>query len=421
VDVEWAAVSEPAEAQVWREVLRPVAADLRGQARELAARIVRQMQAQLPDVMPDAETVAENTVSAEETLRSLAQVIERGADPRAVELPASTIAFAHAGVHRQIPLTAVLRTYRIGHEQIWQWFFDHIVARTDDAQRRATATSLMSHWTFAFVDAAVTRAEQTYEVERERWLRSALASRGEAIAAILAGTERDTRRASQRLRYELARAHIGIAAAVEQADEDSDPQSLLSETISALAATVSADPLVFPSGVTTCMAWISRARRFSDDDIVALTRQRAPGVRVAIGEPGTGIDGFRHTQIDAGHARRVASEAKLSGPIRYADVAVVAMATADADQAARFVDRVLGPLAGDDEVTRRAAETLAVYLSENRSRTRAAARLYVHANTVSYRIRQAEEILGRSIESAPFDLQVALALLPAVRGARPTQ
>ena len=421
VEVEWAAVAEPAAAQVWREVLRPLAAELRGKARELAAWMVHEMQGHLRALMPDAEAIAENIASAEAAIRAVAQGIERGSDPRAVELPPSTISFVRTGVRRNVPLTLLLRNLRIGHEVVWQWFFDRIVARNDDAQSQATATSLMSHWTFAFVDAVVSRAEQTYEVERERWLRSAHASRGEAITAILAGTERDPRRASRRLRYEVARAHIGIAAAVEKADEDSDPQSLLSETVSALAATVSADqPLVFPSGVSACMAWISRSRRFSDDDVVALTRQPAPGVRVAIGEPGTGIDGFRHTQIDAGHARRVASEGKLTGPVRYADVAVVAMATADAEQAARFVARILGPLAGEDEVTRRAAETLAVYLSENRSRSRAAARLYVHANTVSYRIRQAEEILGRSIESAPLDLQVALALLPAVRGARRT-
>jgi PucR C-terminal helix-turn-helix domain/GGDEF-like domain len=421
VEVEWAAVAEPAATQVWREVLRPLAAELRGEARGLAAWMVREMQGHLRALMPDAEALAENTASAEAAILAVAQGIERGADPRAVELPASTIAFVRTGVRRNVPLPLLLRNFRIGHELVWQWFFDHIVARNDDAQSQAAATSLMSQWTFAFVDAGVTRAEQTYEVERERWLRSAHASRGEAITAILAGTEGDIRRASRRLRYELARAHIGIAAAVEKADEDSDPQSLLAETVSALAATVSADqPLVLPSGVSACMAWISRSRRFSDDDVVALTRQPAPGVRVAIGEPGTGIDGFRHTQIDAGHARRVASEGKLTGPVRYADVAVVAMATADAEQAARFVARILGPLAGEDEVTRRAAETLAVYLSENRSRSRAAARLYVHVNTVSYRVRQAEEILGRSIESAPLDLQVALALLPAVRGARRT-
>jgi DNA-binding PucR family transcriptional regulator len=104
------------------------------------------------------------------------------------------------------------------------------------------------------------------------------------------------------------------------------------------------------------------------------------------------------------------------GPLtRYRDVAVAALCTADGDHAAAFVNGVLGSLAANDEVTYRLAMTLAVYLRENRSRTRAAARLAVHPNTVSYRVRQAEELLGRSASADSLDLQVALTLLPALR------
>ena len=79
-----------------------------------------------------------------------------------------------------------------------------------------------------------------------------------------------------------------------------------------------------------------------------------------------------------------------------------------------FVHRVLGPLADPDETTYRVAMTLAVFLDENRSRSRAAERLVVHPNTVSYRVRQAEVILGRSIDVDSVELQIALALLPAL-------
>ncbi len=416
MDVEWAPIREPAEAQVWREVIRPLAAELHDTRTMPRPRMVQLMRADLPDVMPDAEAAADNEVSTEETLRSLAQMIERECAPDVVTLPPSTVAFARAGMQRQVPLTVLMRSYRVGHELVWQWFYERILASTDDGATRATATRLITTWLFGFIDATVTLAEQAYEVERERWLRSAHASRGEAITAILAGTEHDGRRASRRLRYELNRDHVGIAATADKGDDDSDPQSLLAEAVGGLAAAVSADPpLVFPSGVTTCLAWLSRARRFTDDDMVTLAGRPTPGVRIALGESSTGLDGFRRTQREAGHARRVASDANLDGCLRYADVAVIAMATVDAEQAASFVARILGPLAADDEVTRRTAETLAVYLEENRSRSRAAARLYVHANTVNYRVRQAEQILGRGVDSGGLDLQVALALLPAMR------
>ena len=77
---------------------------------------------------------------------------------------------------------------------------------------------------------------------------------------------------------------------------------------------------------------------------------------------------------------------------------------------------MLGPLAADDEATHRVATTLSVYLQENRSRARTAKRLTVHPNTVSYRVDQAETILGRSIDTDSLDLAVALVLLPTLPG-----
>lgn len=77
---------------------------------------------------------------------------------------------------------------------------------------------------------------------------------------------------------------------------------------------------------------------------------------------------------------------------------------------------MLGPLAADDEATYRVATTLSVYLQENRSRLRTAQRLTVHPNTVSYRVDQAEKILGRSIDTDSLDLAVALVLLPTLPG-----
>ena len=94
---------------------------------------------------------------------------------------------------------------------------------------------------------------------------------------------------------------------------------------------------------------------------------------------------------------------------------MTSLCTADGNHAAAFVTGVLGALAADDWVTSRLAITLAIYLRENRSRTKAAARLGVHPNTVSYRVRQAEELLGRDLSGDFLDLQVALELLPAMR------
>jgi DNA-binding PucR family transcriptional regulator len=145
-----------------------------------------------------------------------------------------------------------------------------------------------------------------------------------------------------------------------------------------------------------------------------------PGVRVAVGEPRHGLPGFRASHDQAAHARRVATLAgRGSGSItRFARVALLAMATVNEGLAEAFVHDQLGQLAVDDDTALRLAATLRVYLDEHASRSRAAKRLGVHENTISYRIRQTEEILGRGVETDTLDLRVALALLPALRTAR---
>jgi DNA-binding PucR family transcriptional regulator len=145
-----------------------------------------------------------------------------------------------------------------------------------------------------------------------------------------------------------------------------------------------------------------------------------PGIRVAVGEPARGLAGFRWTHFEARNARRVATLGqRATGSVtRYGLVSLQALASADIDQARAFVRRELGALAADDDTSRRLAATLRVYLDEHASRSRAAKRLGIHENTISYRIRQAEEILGRSVDENTLNLRVALALAALTREGR---
>ncbi len=413
---QWDQLGDAANRRSWEQVVRPVATELRAEAPRLTQSMVARMQAALPAVMPDAQTAAENAVSTEQSIEALAAGLIEGIDPRRLELPSATVAFAEAGVHRQVPPSQLVRAYRLGHEYIWQWCFERIALRCEGTAALRTATELFTSWTFAYADTAITRVEEAVERERERWLRSALAARGAAITAIISGEERNQDRASSHLRYALGHDHLGLAAVVLDRAGDDDPQEVLSQNISRLSAIVDADShLAHPTGVTTCVAWISRSRAFTEQDTAALTRRQLPGLRVGVGDPGRGLEGFRRSHVEAGHARRVAADAELTGIVLYRDLAVPALASVDSELAATFVHRVLGPLAGTEDVTRRAAEALTAYLDENRSRTKSAARLHVHPNTVTYRVQQAEQILGRRLDATSLDLRVALALLPSFR------
>src|SRR5581483_5245568 len=105
--------------------------------------------------------------------------------------------------------------------------------------------------------------------------------------------------------------------------------------------------------------------------------------------------------------------------VSYEQAALDVLLTQDVDEARRFALRRLGPLAQPGEQPRRVARTLAVFLEEGSSFARTARRLGVHENTVAYRIRRAEELLGHRVADRQLELQVALRLAPLAEDGRP--
>lgn len=415
----WEPFRAPDAERVWTKLLRPVAAEMRSCAIQLAEMAVARVQAEVPALLPDQQSVEANVVSTAAGLRQLADMIDLGSDPRDAELPAPTRAVARAGVQRQIPLAGLMRFYRVTHELVWQWIWDRITATAADQAQQAAALRLATSWMFGYVDAALDLAEQAYEAEREAWLRNTAAARTDAIEDILAQHERDQQRASKRLRYDVNRHHVAAVAWVDAVADDADVQSVLSEALGIVSRELGGETtLVHPAGSMLAYGWVSRQNAFTTVDFTAHRPKLPAGVRVGVGEPGHGLKGFRRSHAEASEARRVASllGARAGTLTRYRDVAVAALASCHAENAEAFVHRVLGPLAADDETTFRVATTLSVYLQENRSRVRAARRLTVHPNTVSYRVDQAQLILGRGIDTDSLDLAVALALLPMLPG-----
>ncbi|WP_205876549.1 PucR family transcriptional regulator [Mycobacterium camsae] len=415
----WEPFREPGAERVWETLLRPLAAELRSCATEFAEQAVARVQGEMPVLFPDPQSVKENVVSTAASLRNVADLLEIGGDPREAELSAPTRAVARAGVKRQVPLASLMRFYRVTHELLWQWMWDRITATTVDQAQQAATLRLATSWMFGYVDAALNRAQEAYEAEREAWLRNTAAARTGTIEDILTQRERDPQRASKRLRYDVNRHHVGAVAWLDAVAEDGDAQSAMSEALGTVSRKLGGETaLIHPAGSLVAFGWFSRPNAFGTDDLDAPGPKMPAGVRVAVGEPGYGLRAFRCSHVEASNARRVASllGARAGTLTRYGDVAVAALASCNGELAEAFVHRVLGPLAADDEATFRVATTLSVYLQENRSRARAARRLTVHPNTVSYRVDQAQMILGRSIDTDSLDLAVALALLPTLPG-----
>ena len=76
-----------------------------------------------------------------------------------------------------------------------------------------------------------------------------------------------------------------------------------------------------------------------------------------------------------------------------------------------FARSTLGPLLEHDrERGSELIRTLRVYLDEDRRQRRTAARLFIHPNTVAYRVDRIESLLGRSLADPSTVFEVTLAL-----------
>ncbi|WP_344769993.1 helix-turn-helix domain-containing protein [Aeromicrobium panaciterrae] len=421
-ELEWPPLHGATPERVWRDVLQPIAGILRQSSAAVAADLVTLVRGEVPELFVDAQTVDEAMSSTEESVRLFAQLLEVGGNPAQSDLPPSTLAIMRSAVWRQIPLSWHSRFYRLAQQHVWRWLHSHIVDQTPDGSDRALAVDLATTMLLQFVDRAMTLADEAYEIEREKWLQGAAASRGAAIDDVLADRDQDVTSLSTRLRYDLTRHHVGVIVWSDNWSHASTSLPALSEAVAEIARANGAESsITHPLGSLAVAGWFSSRRDFGPDLEFSLDKKGSPvlpeGVKVAAGVSGHGIDGFRLTHTQAGHARSVAA---LLPPedvdvTRYQDVAVIALCAADPEHATRFVRQELGSLAADDEATFRLAKTLQIYLRENRSRARAAAVLSVHPNTVNYRVRQAEELLGRSIDENSLELGVALTMLPALK------
>ncbi|MFZ0835397.1 MAG: helix-turn-helix domain-containing protein, partial [Mycobacterium sp.] len=147
----------------------------------------------------------------------------------------------------------------------------------------------------------------------------------------------------------------------------------------------------------------------ADIDTMLASIGPAGDVRIAIGSTADGVEGFRRSHFDALTTQQMM--ARLRSPQRlafYADIQLVALITADADRAAGFVRHVLGDFEFAEPELR---DTVRTFIGEQCNASQAAARLYIHRNTLLRRLARADELLPQPLAECTVNVAVALDVL----------
>ena len=296
--------------------------------------------------------------------------------------------FAQVAAQHGISLAAVLHCYRLSHAVA----VDHLLdcAAAEGIPLALTVEPMRN--LFWHMDSMVASGSRIYVAERRRINSRPERTKYLRIKAVLdGGTDLG-------LPYPLEAPHVAVVLRTPQ------PAAMLA----AVAEAAGRAPLLVteaPDGKV--LAWI--ACDLCEEDVVAALRQHGNGA-VAAGVSGhePGVEGFRAASRKAALALKIGS-GQTPSVTTFADIALEALAVGGDDVSWEFVRAELGALTEPARRMSLLRETLSEYFAAHGAAA-AAKRLGVSERTVTYRLRHAEEILGRPLSVRRAELETALRL-----------
>lgn len=395
-------------------VVGDVARRIKGDLTELTPEMTGMFVEVIPQFRQDDAVRRLMVASTASNLNAISDMLTLGISLDDITVPPAAAEYARRFAQHGLSLEALLRAYRLGEHMYLQWALRDL-ERLDLAVGEAlAATTRIANLVNGYIDQVIEGLIEIYETERQQWDRRSDAARAAQIRAVLETEGLDGRTAEEMLGVSLRGWHIAAIAWVEADGLDAtvaDPATALLPVVRLLTEAGARCTLSILADGQTRWAWLSSTGR-PDLDTAGLARRLAdhPWLRIALGEPASGLAGFRRSHREALRARGVAELGAHSTEqiFEHSRVALTGLLIERLDDVRDWAHGVLGELVRDDESMGRLRETVRVFLDTGGSFVDAAARLHVHKNTVHYRVRRAEEVLGRPLTAGRLDIEVAL-------------
>jgi hypothetical protein len=290
-----------------------------------------------------------------------------------------------AMVQHGISHDTVMRAYRLAIAYWCERWAEAVERHCADGPHAAPVVGSGTAFLLTWLDMMTERISAEYRDEAERLAKDGSMARAAYIGRVL--TEQiDVGQASRRLGYHLGGYHVALVVCRHGDAQQASPDATALAVAQDLA---NARPLIVRAGLDTVWCWVPTDR--------ISTLPAAPAtVLLGVGRPALGIAGFRRSHHEALEALRVANLASQPAgtTTTFDQVELVALCSADPDVCLDFITGTLGPLAADTTEAHHLRVTLESFLASNCNFRATAASLFVHHNTVRYRLDKVESLLG---------------------------
>jgi len=396
------------------EQVASVAANLESRLPELNRDIQDLIERDIPVLRGDRLVISLLEASVAENVGTITHMLRHGIGTAGVDAPTAALEYGRRLAQRDVPATALIRAYRVGQARYLRRFIEELLRLTSGDHTEGRVTVQIVEHVSDYTDRVVEQVLTAYQQARESWLHNRSAILAMRVRSILQGDHPDELAAQAMLGYQLRQTHVGLIIWIDKSATDGDALDLLNGLAAGLANAVGCqhNPLFVPCDETSAWVWLplSERRGVNRGELTTVITERGAHFSAALGEPASGIDGFRRTHRQAASAQEVALAGRPARArvISFADVAPIATMCADLDATRAWVMETLGPLATDSERHERLRESARVFLSSGGSYTVTADELFLHRNTAQYRIQKAEEMRGRPLREGRLDVELAL-------------
>ncbi|MEU4311021.1 helix-turn-helix domain-containing protein [Nocardia sp. NPDC024068] len=393
-----------------------IGAGLRARESEIAAGMARRILHEINYTRADPRLSDLRSASIHANVTTMIEVLANDIPVANLQPPMAAVEYARRMAQREFPSNLLVRAYHMGQNTMMRMCYDAVAQRGLPAALGLAVLQRLTEYVYAYTDWIIEYVLETYETERMRWTNARGTVHSSTVQALLsprtpdpAGFETDTG-------YRLDPTHLAVILWSTSSDEVGT-LARLDSGARRMAHALQADgpPLLTAVDRRTLWAWFPFRRQPAiDADALRSEAGLSAEVRLAVGLPGRGLDGFRrsHRQATAAYFVATLPESPAGNPaIGFGDpgVAVVSLLARDLDSTREWVREVLGTLADDTDQAATLRETLSTFYETGESHVHTAQQMTLHRNTVKYRITKAVEAT-RSNGAGHEKLDIALAL-----------
>lgn len=329
--------------------------------------------------------------------------------------PPSAIEHARSLAQRGIPASSILLGYEMIQRSLTGPVIEAVDTLVEDRDELVRTIEAAVAHLFAQISSASRAALRTHSIERDAWQRGKAAGLSRRLDAVLDRTISDARTAERALNYVLAGNHVALIAWLDDPERPLDMADA-ERRIAQLHGV--RDVLLVPRDERTLYCWLHAPNSSQFDQWISVAMEVTDS-RIAFGEMAEGIEGFRLSHMQARSAGAVLNASrKRKNPMvaRYRDVAALAFLVDRPAEARGWIGQVLGDLAEQGEERERLRQTLRVFLEEGENAVATGDRLFIHRNTVRYRVDRALSLLPEPIGMHRVEVGLALRYCDWVAG-----